>query len=618
MNYFHIHRQLAIFLVDLFSITLAWVGAYLLRFNLGEIPINFVSGMLFTLPIVLITQTAVNYTFGLHRGSWRFCSMNDLVKIIKVAIVGLLLTIVLLFLTAKTPLAPRSVPFIYSVLLILFLGGSRFFYRQLRERQKVATIQQKVLIIGAGSAGEGLARDLLRNSRAGYYPVAFVDDHPNKIGREIHSLKVYGNLSEIPSIVKRLNIDLLIIAMPSASAAEMQRIVQYCEETKLPFRTVPSVSDLASGRLSLDSLQNVSLEDLLGREQVNLDWKNIATCVHDQVVLVSGGAGSIGAELCRQIARFSPKLLLIADNSEFSLYSIDMELSTKEGLAYIPLLLDVNDREAVQRVMQMHRPSIVFHAAAYKQVPMLEKQIRCAMRNNILGTQVLAEESVKVKVTKFIMVSTDKAVRPTNVLGATKRVAEIFCQNFNRFNTTQFITVRFGNVLGSAGSVVPLFKKQLKNGGPITVTHPEVTRYFMTIVEAAQLILQATSLGKGGEIFVLDMGRPVKIQYLAEQMIQLAGKKVGKDIDIIYTGLRPGEKLHEELFHESEALLPTTYSKISLAQAIDIDWDDLQNQMNAIREACASFDEVSLLAILKSLVPEYSSWVNKELTDESS
>lgn len=606
-------RHLSIFFIDLLMIAFAWVGAYWLRFNLGLIPANFLVGIFLTLPFVLSGQLIINYLFGLHRGSWRFCSMNDLVKIVKASMVGLLAAIVLLFVSTNTVLAPRSVPFIYATLLILFLGAPRFLYRQLKERQKVVGIEQKVLIIGAGSAGEGLVRDLLRNRAAGYLPVAFVDDNPNKIGREIHSLKVYGYLSNIPAIAKRLDIELLIIAMPSATAKEMQHIVQYCEEAKLPFRTVPSVTDLASGRLTLDSLQDVSLEDLLGREQVNLDWENIAHCVRDRVVLVSGGAGSIGSELCRQIAHLMPKLLLIVDNSEFALYSIDMELSKTEGVSYVPILLDVSDKDGVRKVVETYKPDIVFHAAAYKHVPLLEKQIRCAMRNNVLGTKILAEEAVKAGVEKFIMVSTDKAVRPTNIMGATKRIAEVFCQNFNRYSTTQFITVRFGNVLGSAGSVVPLFKKQLKKGGPITVTHPEVTRYFMTIVEAAQLILQATSLGKGGEIFVLDMGNPIKIQYLAEQIIQLAGKVVGKDVDIVYTGLRPGEKLHEELFHESEALLPTTYSKISLAQATHMDWNELQSQLNAVQEKCASFDEDALLIILKKLVPGYVPFLEEEV-----
>lgn len=613
MNISKIKRQLIVLGIDTVAICLAWLGAYLLRFNLVSIPTFFMYGMLFTLPLVLSTQVIINYLLGIHRGSWRFCSMNDLVKIIKVAVIGLFFIIGLLFITSKMAYVPRSIPFIYATLLVTFLGASRFIYRQWQERSKEISNQQRVLVIGAGSAGEALVRDLLRSSSSGYLPVAFVDDSPAKIGREIRNLKVYGDLSRIPLLVKQLHIELIVIAMPSVTSQQMQRVVNLCEETNLPFRTVPSITDLASGRVTLDAIRDVSLEDLLGREQVNLDWEKIAACVSGHVVLVTGGAGSIGSELCRQIARFSPKNLIIVDNSEYGLYSIDLELSQQAGLSYVPILLDITDRDGVKKMMREHKPYIVFHAAAYKHVPLLEKQIRCAMRNNILGTQVLAEEAVSIGVQKFIMVSTDKAVRPTNIMGATKRVAEVFCQNFNRLSTTQFITVRFGNVLGSAGSVVPLFKKQLKKGGPITVTHPDVTRYFMTIVEATQLILQATTLGKGGEIFVLDMGEPIKIQYLAEQIIQLAGLKVGKDIDIVYTGLRPGEKLYEELFHESEALLPTPYEKISLAQATAVDWLALLSSFDSINQNSQTFNELELLRILKLLVPEYTN-MNDQIT----
>lgn len=599
------HRQLATIAIDAGFIILAWLSAFILRVNLGLLPDLYLKGMLLTLPIVLVCQVIINCWFGLHRGSWRFCSMNDLTKIVKAALVGVFFSIGILFLTEKVALVPRSIPFIYSLLLIFFLGGVRFSYRKFHEHSQQSEAQKRVLVIGAGAAGESLVRDLLRNKITGYLPVAFVDDSPAKIGREIHGLKVHGDLSKISSLVQHFNIELIIIAMPSATSQQMQRVVNLCEKVSIPFRIVPSVSDLASGRVSLDSLRNVSLEDLLGREQVKLDWENIAACVKDHVILVSGGAGSIGSELCRQIARFSPKQVLVVDNNEFNLYSIDMELAKNKDLSYLPVLMDVTDRDGVKELMQKHRPHIVFHVAAYKHVPLLEKQVRCAMRNNVLGTQVLAEEASQVGVAKFIMVSTDKAVRPTNIMGATKRIAEVFCQNFDRISKTQFITVRFGNVLGSAGSVVPLFKKQLKQGGPITVTHPEVTRYFMTIQEATQLILQATTLGEGGEIFVLDMGQPIKIQYLAEQIIQLAGLKVGKDIEISYTGLRPGEKLHEELFHESEALLPTPHDKISLAKATVVDWNELQQNVESIKKACVISDELTLKAILKSLVPEY-------------
>jgi FlaA1/EpsC-like NDP-sugar epimerase len=321
---------------------------------------------------------------------------------------------------------------------------------------------------------------------------------------------------------------------------------------------------------------------------------------------VSGGAGSIGSELSRQVAQLSPKKLIVVDNNEFNLYTIDLELGSKTGLSYIPILQDITDRDGIKTILQKYKPEIIFHAAAYKHVPLLEAQIRTAMRNNVLGTQILAEEAAAAGTGKFIMVSTDKAVRPTNIMGANKRIAEIFCQNFNRFSKMEFTTVRFGNVLGSAGSVIPLFKQQLEKGGPITVTHPDITRYFMTIQEATQLILQATALGQGGEIFVLDMGQPIKIQYLAEQIIQLAGLKIGEDIEIIYTGLRPGEKLHEELFGSTEATLPTPHEKIFLARATDVDWKALQKSMEMIAQACEKSDEAALLSMLKTLVPEYT------------
>jgi FlaA1/EpsC-like NDP-sugar epimerase len=604
MDLIRIKRHLIVFAIDSGLIILAWMVAYALRFNLDFIPFIFLRGMFLTLPFVLVGQIIVNYFLGIHRGSWRFCSMNDLRKIIKAAVGGLLLTIAILFISAKTALVPRSIPFIYALLIIFFLGGPRFLFRQWQEYSRSTPGQQRVLIVGAGAAGESFARDLLRNKNKGYIPVAFVDIFSANILREIHGLHVYDGLAKIPNLAKQLNIDLIVIAMPTASSQQIQQIVSFCEQAEVPFRIVPSITDLASGRITVDSLRNVSLEDLLGREHVQLDVNNISMCVRDKVVVVTGGAGSIGSELCRQIANFAPRCLLIVDSSEFNLYTIDMELSNNKQLHYIPILQDITDRDGIHRLMQHYKPDIVFHAAAYKHVPMLEHQIRIAIRNNVLGTQILAEEASAAGVGQFIMVSTDKAVHPTNIMGASKRLAEIFCQNFASHSKTRFITVRFGNVLGSAGSVVPLFKKQLTNGGPITVTHPEVTRYFMTISEAAQLILQATTLGSGGEIFVLDMGQPIKIQYLAEQIIRLAGLKVGEDIQIVYTGLRPGEKLYEELFHESEALLQTPHNKIFLAKAFSLDWEMLQQKMQAIAHACTHHD----IAFLKETLAEMAQY----------
>jgi len=402
----------------------------------------------------------------------------------------------------------------------------------------------------------------LRN-RKHYYPVAFVDDAPYRLRKKIHGIAVVGKCEDIGNVVKKYSIDMIVIAIPSAKAEDMRRIVQYCQDSDVPFQTLPGLADLTDGRVTVQSLREVALEDLLGREQVQLDWKGIKEDIVNKSILVTGGGGSIGSELCRQIANLDPLKLVIIDNSEFNLYSVELEL--RESFPDLKLevyLVDVTDKRMVARVFDSCKPEIVFHAAAYKHVPLLEKQVDVAVKNNVLGTNIMAQTAIKNGTEKFILISSDKAVNPTNVMGATKRAAEIVCQNLSNQAQTKFITVRFGNVLGSVGSVVPLFKKQLEKGGPITVTHPNITRYFMTIPEAVSLILQAHSLGEGGELFVLDMGKQIKVQELAEQMIRLAGKEPGVDINIEHVGLRPGEKLYEELFYEHEKQQATAHKKI--------------------------------------------------------
>lgn len=599
-------RQYIIFFVDTVIIALAWSAAFLLRFNLSDIPHFFLPSYWYSLPTIIVLQNICNYIFHVYKSSWRYCSLSDLNKIIKSTLLGFLSIILVIFFLGNNINVPRSIPFIYAFLLILSMGFPRFLYRQFCEYTQKNTQGKRVLIIGAGSAGESLVRDLLRSKAQSYNPIAFIDDSKSKAGQVIHGLHVYGDLSTLESLTKKLKIDLLIIAMPALSSKQRRRIVELCESTKLPFRTVPSSEDLASGRVALNNLRNVVLEDLLGRDPVNLDKTSISNSIKNQVVMVTGGAGSIGSELCRQIIQFSPKQLIILDSNEYNLYEIDMEFTKSSFINFVPILMDITDRDGLSNIFQTYKPQVIFHAAAYKHVPLLESQIRCAVRNNVIGTSTLAEEAAKANVQKFIMVSTDKAVNPTNIMGASKRAAEIFCQNFNKYVDTQFMTVRFGNVLGSAGSVVPLFKKQLESGGPLTVTHPDITRYFMTIEEAAQLILQAEVLGKGGEIFVLDMGEPIKIQYLAEQLIKLANLELGEDIDIAYTGLRPGEKLYEELFYEQECLSQTSHNKILLAQATTIDWQNIQQYIASLKTQCKTNDEQNLNCILQELVPEYS------------
>lgn len=594
------------FFHDLLAIPIAWFVAYWFRFNLGEIPSEIFSQAVLILPIVILIQGASYFVFGLYRGIWRFASVPDLVRIIKAVLVGCILTVCVATFFTRLQNIPRSVFPLYSILLIVFLGGSRLLYRWARHHINDFTNAKRVMIVGAGLAGEGLVRDLLRDVQHRYKPVIVIDDDPAKQGLEIHGVRVGGKIKHLLDLVIRYDIELIIIAIPSASTEQMRNVVAVCEKAQLPFRTLPSLKDLAAGNISINALREVSIEDLLGREPVSLDWDGITHELTGHTVLVSGGGGSIGSELCRQIARLNPTTLVVIENCEYNLYMLDLELRQKfPALNLVGYLTDVTDRVAVSKVLSEYQPRIVFHAAAYKHVPLLESQLRVAVRNNILGTWILAQEAAAVGVKQFTLISTDKAVNPSNIMGASKRAAEVICQNFSAYSSTHFITVRFGNVLGSAGSVVPLFRQQIAAGGPVTVTHPDITRFFMTIPEASLLILQASIMGKGGEIFVLDMGEPIKVTYLAEQMIKLSGLKVGEDIEIKYTGLRPGEKLYEELFYASECLVSTEHPKILKAKSRSLDWVKLQNLITEMFIACESGDEGQLQQVILQLVPEY-------------
>lgn len=594
----------AAFAHDFLSIPAAWLGAYWLRFNLGKIPEEILSQALFTLPWVMLFQTIALWVFGLYRGVWRFASLPDLIRIVKAIVMGSLMTLLAVFLITRLQNLPRSVIPLYSMLLLFILGGSRFVYRWYKDKRYFAEGGQRVLIVGAGLAGESLVRDLLRDTKNSYIPVAFVDDR-EKRGRELHGIRVVGTCEDIPEVANRFNVDMILIAVPSAKASDMRRIASICESTKLPVRTLPGTNDLVSGLVSVKNLREISLEDLLGRDPVTLNWHAIHVALADKVVLISGGGGSIGSELCRQIMKLEPRKLIIFDNSEYNLFCVQQELSeikNKHTQIYYHLV-DLCDIAALSRLVHQYHVQIIFHAAAYKHVPLLEPQIRAAAKNNILGTYGLAQVAIDCHVEKFVLVSSDKAVNPTNVMGATKRVAELVCQYFNSQDKTRFITVRFGNVLGSRGSVVETFQKQLENGGPITVTHPDVTRYFMTIQEASQLILQALAIGEGGELFVLDMGEPIKISYMAEQMIRLAGNKE-KDIRIEYIGLRPGEKLFEELFHKNEHLAATSHTKILKAHSRVIEKLKFEKSIFELGTAVNECSEEETFRIIKDLVPE--------------
>ncbi len=599
------HRATA-FTHDLFMIPVAWMGAFWLRFNLGSIPPDYLGQALTLLPVVVTVQGAVFWSMGLYRGVWRFASLPDLLRILKSTALGTVLLVTAVLLLTRMEYVPRSAFVLYAILLPLLLGGPRLAYRWTKDRRLYAGSGKRALIVGAGRAGELLVRDLLRDPRWGYEPVGFVDDEARRFGREVHGVRVLGTTEQLPALAQQYAIEMILIAIPSAGRRTMQRIVTQCEQTGVPFRTLPRLHDAPSAHLSAQDLREVSIEDLLGRESVTLDWWAITQGLSDKVVLITGGGGSIGSELCRQVGRLGPKALVVFENSEFNLFRVEQEFrGSFPNVTLRARLGDICDVTAVSFAFSDVQPDIVFHAAAYKHVPMLQDQTREAVRNNVLGTRNVAQTAVAFGCEAFVLISTDKAVNPTNVMGATKRVAEMVCQNLNGQGRTRFITVRFGNVLDSAGSVVPTFREQIAAGGPVTVTHPDITRYFMTIPEASQLILQAAVAGKGGEIFVLDMGEPVRIRDLAEQMIRLSGKRPGVDVPIVFTGLRPGEKLYEELFHEEEQPVPTAHEKLRLAHVREVDQETLARSLEEMEAACAAYDEQRLVHLLKVLVPEF-------------
>jgi FlaA1/EpsC-like NDP-sugar epimerase len=605
-----LYRKMPVLIFDAFAIPLAWYLAYWLRFNLDPY-LNHSSSLkgAKALLVLFIVQQASYFVFKIYRGLWLYFSLNDVIRIIKSIGAAVFCVIPLFYALELLEIVPRSVLPLYAILLTMLLCSGRLLIRLRWDNKSkffastdIST--KRVLIIGAGAAAESLVRDLKRGRL--YYPVGLLDDSPGKQGMELHGVRVRGKIDTLESMVVLHRVDLIFIAIPSAGSAFMRKIMSLCEKSGVPCRTLPSLSALVAGRVEVNALRPVNLEDLLGRNPVRLEWDAISDAICGKRVLITGAGGSIGSELCRQVIALNPAQLILVENSEFNLYQIEQELTIQfPGISLFSALVSVVDEVAIRHVFNKTKPQVVFHAAAYKHVPMLENQIRVAVNNNVIGTQIVAEASVLARVDKFILISSDKAVNPSNVMGTTKRVAEIYCQNLNSRVTTQFITVRFGNVLGSAGSVVPLFQKQLKAGGPLTVTHPDIQRYFMTIPEASQLILQAMVNGKGGEIFVLDMGEPIKISYLAEQIIRLAGKEPGKDIAIEYVGLRPGEKLFEELFHSSENLSKTIHEKLLKAQFRELNWQELTQTMRMFSAACKENQEDELLVLLRSLVPEF-------------
>ncbi len=584
---------------------LAWLIAKWLRYTVR--PEDIIQFRWFELPVVLVAQGAIFRWTGLYRGVWRFASLPDLWNIIRAVALGSIAIWLALSMFNRLDGVPRSMLVLYPVVLAVGLGAPRLLYRYWKDSRVglagSATVR-RVLIIGADRAGEALSRDLQRDSA--YSVVGFLDDRPAMGGASINGLPVLGHTARLADIARETAADMLLIALPEAKAGEMRVIVAACAATDLPYRTIPRLEDVVAGRAQVNEIKEVAIEDLLGRETVELDWTAIREAISGHRVLVTGGGGSIGSELCRQVARLGAAALTVVDHSEFNLYRITRELRQHfPDLILDGVLGSCGDEVLMRRTLAAAKPQVVFHAAAYKHVPLLQDQLRAAFRNNVLGTRTVADLANEAGVDAFVMISTDKAVNPTSVMGACKRIAEIWCQNLDAHARTRYMTVRFGNVLDSAGSVVPLFRQQIREGGPVTVTHPEISRYFMTIPEACQLILQAATLGSGGEIYALDMGEPIKIRDLAEQMIRLAGKKPGTEIPIVYTGLRPGEKLFEELFHPQEHYSATAHSKIFLAQHREVSWDLLQGLLRKADGVVSVGDDTELRRCVSSLLPSF-------------
>lgn len=604
-------RILAVFAHDAFVAAIAWAVAFLLRFNFS-IPADYFANMRLTLLWVVPLQAIIFWKFGLYRGMWRFASLPDLKRIlVAISIAALMIPVVLLMIQSERVLVPRSVLVLDPILLLVIMGGSRFVYRWWKEHRRygmMLTQGKPVLILGAGDAAAMLTKDLSRNQD--WQVVGLLDDQVAFRDRQIHGVRVMGSLDELPRFASRTGAQHAIIAMPSATHSQRRRALEICDAANVEMLTVPSFDDLVSGRVSISQVRRVEVEDLLGRDPVELDDAGLHDLIGGHVVMVTGAGGSIGSELCRQIARYQPEMLVLFELNEYALYKLEQEFrETMSQLRIVCVIGDVKNASRVAGVLGRYRPSIVFHAAAYKHVPLMEWGNVCeALANNVLGTHTLADACKAAGVDKFVLVSTDKAVNPTNVMGASKRLAELVCQGLQEPVGTRFVMVRFGNVLGSSGSVIPKFREQIAKGGPLTVTHPEVTRYFMSIPEASQLVLQAGLMGQGGEIFVLDMGEPIKIADLAKEMIRLSGFEED-EIKVVYTGLRPGEKLYEELLADDEQSLSTPHAKLRIARARSADGEWVSGLLRWI-ESASMTDEHTVKQDLKLWVEEYAGDVN--------
>ncbi len=599
-------RSTLVLATQLLLIFASNLTAFALRFD-GDIPPEFRRIMWDFMPAVLLMYGVGLWVFGIQRGLWRYVDLRDLWRILLAALSSAAVFYGVVHQLGGVAQYPRSVIILTGLLTALYLAGVRLAVRGFREWiQMFDPSARRVLIVGAGHAGELLVRDMLYDANYHCCPVGFVDDDLIKRKMSIHGIPVVGGISDIKKAADRLKVDEIIVAIPSGSAMVKQKILAASEGCSVPIKTLPDVKQLLGDPVSLQQVRPMSVDDLLQREPIRTDAQELSPHISGKTLLVTGAGGSIGSELCRQIAGHQPRAVVLFERHENTLHSLLLELQAAfPTVKIVPVIGDVTVPDRVAEVFRQTCPDIVFHAAAHKHVPLMELNPKEAIRNNILGTRVVAEAAVRAGVSRFVLISTDKAVNPSSVMGVTKRIAEHMMQEFNSPGLTQFMVVRFGNVLGSNGSVVPLFAEQIRKGGPITVTHPEIKRFFMTIPEAVQLVLQASAMGRGGEVFVLDMGVQIKVADLARNMIVLAGLVPGKDIDIVYTGLRPGEKMYEELFEEQEQVEPTVHAKINRASSAPVPVGELDQWLEMLQANLPRCEEDELLQDLKRLVPSF-------------
>ncbi|MDQ1331010.1 MAG: hypothetical protein QG578_1275 [Thermodesulfobacteriota bacterium] len=611
--------------IDAALITASIYGAYLARFEFS-IPSQYLGLLYKALPLILLVKILSFYFFDLYRGMWRYTSIADLFNIIKASSIGSFLIILFILFMTRFEGFSRSIFIIDWCFTILLITGYRvairLYYEQLSGdgswliavRNLIGFLTRKqsegkrILIVGAGDCGEKICREIINNYKLRHNVVGFIDDDSEKVGKKIHGIPVLGYTDEIKKLIRKSRADEVLIAIPSATSKEIRKIIDICKDCGTTFKIIPGYSELIDGKVTVNAIREVAYSDLLGREVIKLDSERIGSYLKGKRVLVTGAGGSIGSELCRQICRFKPESIILYDRAESPLYEIELDIKqTFPETKSVTLLADVREISQLETAFVKYNPVVVFHAAAYKHVPMLELQPWKAIENNVRGTLNLVDVSKRHKVERFVFVSTDKAVRPTNVMGASKRVAEMLVQSQNGcgLSDTRFMIVRFGNVIGSIGSVVPLFKKQIEKGGPVTVTHPDVTRYFMTIPEACQLILQAGAMGSGGEIFLLDMGTPIKIIDMARDLIRLSGFVPDEDIKIEYIGLRPGEKLYEELITEGEGIVPTSHEKIMALKGAECNLGILNGNIDELTALSDEQDQDKIKRMLKKIVPEY-------------